>query len=117
MGRKKNLEAIRARISDLKESVTYWEGHKYPNFELLDKHADELEALEWALKKLEAEEIGISDRVKLFIYEGEDSEQPEYGEVIGYAASGFLIRPLSGPYSGTKLGLWYSTDHVTLIDE
>lgn len=116
MGRKKNLEAIRERISDLKESVAYWERHKYPNFELLDKHTDELEALEWALKKLEAEEISVGDRVKLYVYEGEGPQAGE-GVVMGHTGNGYLIRPSTGEYSGTLHGLWYSEDHVTLLDD
>lgn len=82
-----------------------------------DVFEDELEALRWALRKLEAEEIGVGDRVKLYVYPDEDSEQAEEGVVIGHAGAGYLIRPSSGEYSGTLHGLWYSTDHVTLVDD
>lgn len=113
MVRKKNLEVLGDRRDYLKEKVAGM-ADTDPTKGVFE---DELDALECALRKLEAEEIGIGDRVKLYVYEGEESEQPEQGTVIGYASGGYLIRPSTGEYSGTLHGLWYSKDHVTLVDD
>ena len=114
MGRKKNLEVLGSRRDYLKQKVA-----KMADTDLTkDVFEDELDALEWALRKLGAEEISVGDRVKLYIFEDEDDpDQPEQGTVIGHAGGGYLIRPSTGEYSGTKTGLWYAKDHVTLLDE
>lgn len=112
MGRKKNLQVLhnrRVHLKQLLELVADTDNAK-------DVFEDELEALQWALRKLEAEEISVGDRVKLYVYPDEESEQAEEGVVIGHASGGYLIRPSTGGYSGTLHGLWYSTDHVTLLD-
>lgn len=113
MGRKKNLQVLHNRRVYLKNKVDSMADTDITK----DVFEDELEALQWALVKLEAEGIGVGDRVKLYVYPDEDSEQAEQGTVIGNAAGGYLIRPSTGEYSGTLTGLWYAKDHVTLLDE
>lgn len=113
MGRKKNLQALHNRRVYLKNKVSGMADTDITK----DVFEDELEALEWALVKLEAEGIGVGDRVKLYVYPDEDSKQAEQGTVIGHAGGGYLIRPSTGEYSGTLTGLWYSKDQVTLLDE
>lgn len=114
MGRKRNLQVLHDRRVYLQNKVD-----RMPDTDpTKDVFEDELDALKWALKKLEAEKIGIGDRVKLYVYPDEDSEQAEQGTVIGHAGNGsFLIRPATGAYSGTLHGLWYAKDHVTLLDD
>jgi hypothetical protein len=112
MGRKKNLQVLHSRRVYLKNKVAGMSDTDLTK----DVFEDELEALGWALRKLEADEIGVGDLVKLYVYEDEESDQPEEGRVIGYAAGGYLIRPSSGKYSGTMTGLWYAKGHVTLVD-
>lgn len=117
MGRKKNIDTIKTLIENLKSWIDGLKESDPQNYDLLDKWEDEVEALTWALRKLEAEEIGIGDRVRLYVYPDEPSEQPEQGEVIGYSGGGYLVRPFTGEYSGTKNGLWYGADQVWLVDE
>lgn len=118
MGRKKNLQALHNRRVYLKNKVAGMSDTDMAK----DVFEDELEALEWALRKLEAEgEIGIGDRVRLAVVDdpdGEEGHQPEEGTVLGRTGSGdWLIRPMTGEYSGTLTGLWYSKDNVELLDK
>lgn len=113
MGRKRNLQVLHDRRVYLTSRVARMADTDMTK----DVFEDELEAIQWALRKLEAEKIGIGDRVKLYVYPDEPSEQPEEGVVIGHAGGGFLVRPSTGEHSGTLHGLWYSKDHVTLVDE
>lgn len=112
MGRKKNMEVLNVLRVSLRNKVAAMADTDTTK----DLFEDELEALEWALRKLEAEEISVGDRVKLYVYPDEPSEQAEEGVVLGQAGNGYLIRPSTGVYSGTLHGLWYSKDHVTLVD-
>lgn len=112
MGRQKNLEALGARRDYLKNKVA-----GMPDTDVTkDVFEDELDALVWALRKLEAEEIGVGDRVKLKVYDDEEGHQPKQGEVLGHVSGGYLIRPFTGPDSGTNVGLWYGKDSVWLVD-
>lgn len=112
MGRKRNLQVLHDRRVYLTKKVAAMADTDMTK----DVFEDELEAIQWALRKLEAQEISVGDRVKLYIYPDEESDQPEQGTVIGYAGGGYLVRPSTGMYAGTNTGLWYSNKHVTLVD-
>lgn len=112
MGRKKNLDVLKRRQDYLTQTLALLAETDTIRYAF----EDELDALNWALKKLEAEEIGVGDYVKLDTYEDEDSEQPTRGHVVALVPDGYLIRPVSGPYSGPNGALWYSGDMVTLVD-
>lgn len=112
MGRKKNLDTLKRRQDYLTQTLALLAETDTIRYSF----EDELDALNWALKKLEAQEIGVGDRVKLRVFEDEDSDQPEQGTVIGYSGDGFLIRPATGPYSGPNGALYYPREWVTLVD-
>lgn len=109
MGRKKNLEALGARRDYLKNKVA----GMADTDTFKDVFEGELEALEWALKKLEAEGIGAGDRVTI----PDDVDSYETGVVVSITQGGYLVRPDTGHFSGSLAGLWYSTKEVTLADE
>jgi hypothetical protein len=116
MGRKKNLAVLKERLAYVEGEVKELDDFQGADLHKLDALEDERVALEWALRKLEAEEICVADRVRLHVYPDKPSVQPEQGEVIGHTAGGYLIRPFTGEYAGTKTGLWYSKDQVWLVD-
>lgn len=112
MGRKKNLQVLHKRRIHLQKVVDQMADTDTAK----DDFEDELDAIQWALTKLEAEEIGIGDRVTLYVYPDEKSHQPEQGRVIGYAGDGYLVRPFTGPYSGPSGALYYPREQVKLVD-
>lgn len=119
MGRKKNLTVLKDRLAHVEREIAELSAYQAGDLYQLDDFDDEKEALVWALRKVEAEEIGPTDRVFLPVYSPATGKQVGnvQGEVIKVSGTGYLVRPFEGPYSGSQTGEWYPADKVKLVDE